>query len=159
MRRYETIFIIDPDLSEEGRAPLIERLKDLFLEHNGLVVEVDEWGTRKLAYEIKKKARGYYVRLDYCGSGTLVNEIERFFRIDDRVLKYMTVLLQKDVDIESVKEEIARMEAEKVQTEQSDESDAGWHDESTADTTPSDALKNKVLENESTSSENNVEEI
>jgi small subunit ribosomal protein S6 len=159
MRRYETIFIIDPDLSEEGRAPLIERLKDLFLEHSGLVVEVDEWGTRKLAYEIKKKARGYYVRLDYCGSGTLVNEIERFFRIDDRVLKYMTVLLQKDVDIESVKEEIARMEAEKVQTEQSDESDAGWHDESTADTTPSDALKNKVLENESTSSENNVEEI
>jgi small subunit ribosomal protein S6 len=159
MRRYETIFIIDPDLSEEGRAPLIERLKDLFLQNNGLVVVIDEWGARKLAYEIKKKARGYYVRLDYCGSGTLVNEIERFFRIDDRVLKYMTVLLEKDVDIDSVKEEIARTEAEKIQTEQSDESDAVRHNESTADTTPSDALKYEAVENETTSSESNVEEI
>lgn len=159
MRRYETIFIIDPDLSEEGRAPLIERLKDLFLQHNGLVVVVDEWGTRKLAYEIKKKARGYYVRLDYCGTGTLVNEIERFFRIDDRVLKYMTVLLEKEVDIESVEEEIARTEAEKAQTEQSDESDADQDNESTADTTASDDLKYEAVENETTSSESNVEEI
>jgi small subunit ribosomal protein S6 len=159
MRRYETIFIIDPDLSEEGRAPLFERLKDLFLQHNGLVVVVDEWGARKLAYEIKEKARGYYVRLDYCGTGTLVNEIERFFRIDDRVLKYMTVLVEKDVDIKSVKEEIARTEAEKAQTEQSDESDAVRHNESTADTTPSDDLKYEAVENETTSSESNVEEI
>ena len=68
MRRYETIFIIDPDLSEEGRAPIFERLKDLFPQHNGLLVVIDEWGAKKLAYEIKKKARGYYVRLDYCGN-------------------------------------------------------------------------------------------
>jgi small subunit ribosomal protein S6 len=159
MRRYETIFIIDPDLSEEGRAPLIDRLKDLFLQHNGLVVVVDEWGDRKLAYEIKKKTRGYYVRLDYCGIGTLVNEIERFFRIDDRILKYMTVLLEKDVDVESVKEEIARMEAEKVQAEQSDESDALQHNESNADTTPPDALKYEAEEDETTSSASHLEEI
>ena len=159
MRRYETIFIIDPDLSEEGRAPLFERLKDLFLQHNGLVVMIDEWGARKLAYEIKKKARGYYVRLDYCGAGILVNEIERFFRIDDRVLKYMTVLLEKDVDVESVKEEIARTEAEKAQTEQSDESDAVQHNESTADTTPSDAPEYEAEEDETTSSASHVEEI
>ncbi|MGB2928933.1 MAG: 30S ribosomal protein S6 [Desulfobacterales bacterium] len=159
MRRYETIFIIDPDLSEEGRAPLFERLKDLFLQHNGLLVVVDEWGARKLAYEIKKKPRGYYVRLDYCGAGILVNEIERFFRIDDRVLKYMTVLLEKDVDIESVKEEIARTEAEKVQTEQSDESDAVENNESNADTKLSDAPEYEAVGNETTSPESNVEEI
>lgn len=159
MRRYETIFIIDPDLSEEERSPLFERLKDLFPQHNGLLVLVDEWGTRKLAYEIKKKARGYYVRLDYCGTGTLVNEIERFFRIDDRVLKYMTVLLEKDVDIESVKEEIAMAENMEDQTEQSDESGAGQNDEPDADTKPSDVPKNEAVENETTSSANNVEEI
>ena len=159
MRRYETIFIIDPDLSEEGRAPLFERLKDLFLQHNGLLVVVDEWGARKLAYEIKKKPRGYYVRLDYCGAGILVNEIERFFRIDDRVLKYMTVLLEKDVDIESVKEEIARMEAEKVQTEQSDESDAVQNNESNADTKPSDAPEYEAVEDKTTSPASNMEEI
>lgn len=159
MRRYETIFIIDPDLSEEGRAPLFERLKDLFPQHNGLLVVIDEWGAKKLAYEIKKKARGYYVRLDYCGTGVLVNEIERFFRIDDRVLKYMTVLLEKDVDVESVKEEMAKAEAEKVQPEQSDESDAVQNDESDADTTPSDAPEYEAVRNETTSPTSNAEEI
>jgi small subunit ribosomal protein S6 len=159
MRRYETIFIIDPDLSEEGRDPLFERLKDLFPQHNGLLVMVDEWGAKKLAYEIKKKARGYYVRLDYCGTGILVNEIERFFRIDDRVLKYMTVLLEKNVDIETVKEEITRAEAEKVQSDKSDESEAPPNDESDADTKPSDTPKYEAVENETTSSVSNVEEI
>jgi len=166
MRRYETIFIIDPDLSEEGRAPLFERLKDLFPQHNGLLVLIDEWGAKKLAYEIKKKARGYYVRLDYCGTGVLVNEIERFFRIDDRVLKYMTVLLEKDVDVESVKEEMAKAEAEKVQPEQSDKSDAVQNDksdavqndESDADTTPSDAPEYEPVGNETKSPASNAEE-
>jgi len=159
MRRYETIFIIDPDLSEEERTPLFERLKDLFPQHNGLLVVIDEWGAKKLAYEIKKKARGYYVRLDYCGTGILVNEIERFFRIDDRVLKYMTVLLEKNVDIETVKEEIARAEAEKVQSEKSNESDPPKNDESDADTKPSDTPKYEAVGNETTSSVSNVEEI
>ena len=159
MRRYETIFIIDPDLSEEGHAPLFERLKDLFSQHNGLLVVIDKWGAKKLAYEIKKKVRGYYVRLDYCGTGVLVNEIERFFRIDDRVLKYMTVLLEKDVDIESVKEEMAKAEAEKVQPEPSDESDAVQNDESDADTTPSHAPEYEAVGNETTLPTNNTEEI
>jgi small subunit ribosomal protein S6 len=122
MRRYETIFIADNDLSEEDRSPIFEKLKDLIQQHDGLLVVVDEWGGKKLAYEIKKKARGYYVRLDYCGSGILVNEIERFFRIDDRILKYMTVLLDKDVDIEAVKEEIAKNE--ETQTGEIESSDA-----------------------------------
>ena len=122
MRRYETIFIVDNDLSEEDRSPIFDKLKDLIQQHSGLLVMVDEWGGKKLAYEIKKKARGYYVRLDYCGSGILVNEIERFFRIDDRILKYMTVVLDKDVDIETVKEEIARIEdAQTDETASSDE--------------------------------------
>jgi len=122
MRRYETIFIADNDLSEEDRSPIFEKLKDLIQQHGGLLVIVDQWGGKKLAYEIKKKARGYYVRLDYCGSGILVNEIERFFRIDDRILKYMTVLLDKDVDIEAVKEEIAA--AEKTQADETESSEA-----------------------------------
>lgn len=121
MRRYETIFIADNDLSDEDRSPIFEKLKDLIQQHNGLLVTIDEWGGKKLAYEIKKKARGYYVRLDYCGSGILVNEIERFFRIDDRILKYMTVLLDKDVDIEAVKEEIAK--AEEIRADETKSSD------------------------------------
>ncbi|MEA3415411.1 MAG: 30S ribosomal protein S6 [Thermodesulfobacteriota bacterium] len=118
MRRYETIVIIDPKLSNEQRLPIFEKLKDLIVQQSGFLVIVDEWGDKRLAYEIKKRSHGYYVRLDFCGTGTLVNEIERFFRIDDRVLKYMTVLLDKDADVERIKKQMAEAEASKKQIAQ-----------------------------------------
>ena len=111
MRRYETIIIIDPDLSAEEREPVLERVKDVIAQQDGYLAFIDDWGTRKLAYEIKKKERGYYLRFDFCGTGAVVDEIERFFRIDDRVLKYMTVLLDKNADIEKIKEEVAAAES------------------------------------------------
>ncbi len=120
MRKYETIFIIDPDLSSDERTPLLVRIKDLIPQQGGLLIKVDEWGAQKLAYEIKKKSRGYYVLLNYCGTSALVDEIERLFRIDDRILKYMSVLLEKDVDLEKVKEDIAREEAKDDQSDESE---------------------------------------
>ena len=120
MRRYETFIIIDPDLSDEERSPIFEKVKDLIQQDECLLVMLDEWGPRKLAYEIKKKSRGYYVRLDYCGTGKFVNEMERFFRIDDRVMKYMTVLLDKYADIELIKEEIAKAEAKETEPDQNE---------------------------------------
>lgn len=110
MRRYETIVILDSDLSEEERAPVFERLANLFPQYNGFLVGIDEWGVKKLAYEIKKKPRGYYALINFCGHGDLVNEMERFFRIDDKILKFMTVLLEENVDVEAIKEEIAEKE-------------------------------------------------
>lgn len=115
MRRYETILIIDPDLSEEGRSPLIERIGQLIPQQGGLVVEEDHWGARRLAYDIKRKQRGYYLRLDYCGTGPLVTELERFCRIDDRVLKFMTVQLADAVDVEQIQAEMAERAAAKDQ--------------------------------------------
>ncbi len=107
MRRYETIIIADPELSVESREPILQRVKDVITDGKGYLALTDEWGARKLAYEIKKKERGYYIRFDYCGTTAVVDEIERFFRIDDRVMKYMTVLLDKTADVEKIKEEIA----------------------------------------------------
>jgi len=112
MRRYETFVIIDPDITQEQREPVLERVRELMTQQDGLMVVEDVWGERKMAYEIKKKARGYYVRFEYCGLAPLVNEIERYFRIDDRALKYMTVVIDKDVDLEKVKEEIAAAESQ-----------------------------------------------
>jgi len=117
MRRYETFVIIDPDISEEERNPVIERIKDLISKENGFLVMNDVWGMRKLAYEIKKKPRGFYLRIDFCGTGPLVDEMERFFRIDDRVVKYMTVMLDREVDLEKIKEELARAAEEQKQPE------------------------------------------
>ncbi len=111
MRRYETFIILDPDLSEDLRRPVIERAKDVMAQMGGTLLRVEEWGSRRLAYTIRKKERGFYVRFDFCGSGQLVNEMERFFRIDERVLKHMSVLLDSEPDLERIQEEMAKAEA------------------------------------------------
>ena len=110
MRRYETIFISDPDLSETERGQLFEKTKKLIPDYNGMLVVFDEWGTKKLAYDIKKKNRGYYVLINYGGDGDLVDEMERSFRIDDRVLKFMTIVLDKEVDPEAIQLELSKAE-------------------------------------------------
>jgi small subunit ribosomal protein S6 len=112
MRRYETFIIADPDLSAEQRLPVLERVKDIMTQMGGFLIRTEEWGSRKLAYTIRKKDRGYYVRFDFCGSSQLVNEMERFFRIDERVLKHMSVLLDPHPNIERIQEEMAKAEAE-----------------------------------------------
>lgn len=111
MRRYETIVIVNPDVGDEKREPVFDRIRELIPQQNGILVKIDNWGTKKLAYEVKKKVRGFYSRIDYCGSGPLVDEIERFFRIDDRVLKFMTVMQAENVDPERIQEEIAKAAA------------------------------------------------
>ncbi|MDF1590836.1 MAG: 30S ribosomal protein S6 [Desulfobacterales bacterium] len=111
MRRYETIVIVNPDVGDEQREPVFDRVRELIPQQNGILVKIDNWGTKKLAYEIKKKVRGFYSRIDYCGSGPLVDEIERFFRIDDRVLKFMTIMQAEKVDPEHIQEEIAKAAA------------------------------------------------
>ena len=116
MRRYETFVIIDPDLSQDQREPLISKVEELITQMDGFLVLTDDWGERKLAYNIKKKGRGYYVRFDYCGLAPLVNEIERFFRIEDRALKYMTVLLSENPDLEKIKEEKTAAETAAAET-------------------------------------------
>ena len=111
MRRYETFIILDPDLSEDLRRPVIERVKEIMTQMGGTLLRMEEWGSRRLAYTIGKKERGYYVRFDFCGSGQLVAEVERFFRIDERVLKHMSVLLDSEPNLERIQEEMAKAEA------------------------------------------------
>lgn len=108
MRRFETFIIIDPDQPEEQRQLILDRVQEIMGQLNGFLIRIDPWGSRKLAYPIRKKERGFYVRFDFCGTGTLVNEMERFFRIDERVLKYMSVLIDAHPDLEKIREEMAK---------------------------------------------------
>ena len=115
MRMYETIFIADPDLQDEVRKDLFEKFKNILVQEGGILANFDDWGNKKLAYEIAKKSRGHYVCMTYGGTGKLITELERNFRLDDKVLKYMTILLEKDVDPEALKQQIdaeAKAEAE-----------------------------------------------
>ncbi len=93
MRRYETLFIVDPELTNDGLKEVAEKLTNIILSDKGHVIKYDEWGKRKLAYPVKKHDYGYYILLDYCGPSDIVNELERNMRIDERVLKYITVKL------------------------------------------------------------------
>jgi small subunit ribosomal protein S6 len=106
MRRYETVFIANSELADEDRQSLLDKLQGLMPEGQAMLVKLDHWGNKRLAYEVKKQTRGYYVLMDYCGDGVLVKELERNMRLDDRVLKYMTVLKDTTVDMETIKAEI-----------------------------------------------------
>jgi small subunit ribosomal protein S6 len=117
MRRYETIVIIDPDLSEEDRTSFLNRVKEIIPQQGGVLIQEDLWGVKKLAYEIKKKPRGYYARMDYCGLGKAVDELERFFRIDDRAMKFLTVQLSAEADVEKIQADIAAAKASITATE------------------------------------------
>jgi len=113
LRRYETIVIITAEHTEEERESLINRWTDLITRFKGEIVKVENWGQKKLAYDIKKQSRGHYILLDYCvKDALLIKELERILRLEDKVLKYMTVKVSEKVDIEALREkERKRQEA------------------------------------------------
>ena len=118
MRQYETLFIVNPDSSEEDLKAVATKIKGVVTGMNGIVTSYDEQGKKKLAYSVKKQNKGYYVLMDYVGSADIVSEIERNMRLDDRVLKYLTVKLADQVDPESIEPEKSEPpeETESVET-------------------------------------------
>ena len=107
MRRYETILIAHVDLSEDELSALITRYGGIVTGQKGILVKVERWGKRRLAYMIGKQARGFYILMDYAGATDVVNELERNLKIDDKILKFMTVLKAERVDREALEKEIA----------------------------------------------------
>lgn len=115
MRRYETIFIIRPTAGEDDITSIIAKTSSIISDEGGTVIKVDKWGMKKLAYLIKKESQGYYVYVDYAGQPASVAEMERIFRIDDRVLKYMTVKLADACDPAALLAKVAQEEAAKAE--------------------------------------------
>ena len=90
MNKYETIFIVDAELNEEARAPVIERFKSM-IESSGQLDSIDEWGTRRLAYPINDKLEGFYVYVIYSAPTDFPSELERVFKITDSILKFLII--------------------------------------------------------------------
>jgi small subunit ribosomal protein S6 len=107
LRRYETILIAHVDLSEDDLTGLIARYGALVTQQKGILVKVERWGKRKLAYIIKKQARGFYILIDFAGVSAVVNELERNLKIDDKILKFMTVQKADKVDPAALEMELA----------------------------------------------------
>ena len=118
MRRYETIFIVRPNAAEDEIASITSRATSIIEGDGGIIFRINNWGLKKLAYLIKKETQGYYVYVDYAGVPASVAEAERIFRIDDRILKYLTVKLADSCDPEAVKEQLANAEPVQISDEE-----------------------------------------
>ena len=116
MRQYETIYIVNPNLDADSLKEVVTKFSDLIKKLKGYIVNVNEWGKRRLAYEVKKFDRGYYVVLNFCGLPGVVQELERSLDLDDRVLKYLTVKMGEDVDPENL---ISKRQEREDKTEES----------------------------------------
>ncbi len=106
MRRYETIAITHADFPDDEIQGIIDKYKAIIESRKGLIVKIEKWGKRKLAYEIKKVSRGFYILFDFVGQAEAVDELERNLKIDDKILKFMTVKTNDKVDMQALEKEM-----------------------------------------------------
>ena len=95
LNRYETVFIMTPVLSEEQIKEAVKKYKDLIAKQGGKVVHEEKWGLKKLAYPIQKKSTGFYHLLEFEVEGAGINPYEVAFKRDERILRFLTVKLEK----------------------------------------------------------------
>ena len=107
MRRYESVWVVNGDLPDEEVKSAIDKFSGIISSQGGTLVGLDEWGRRKLAYKIQGTIRGYYVLADFAGSSETVKELERNYRIDDRIIRFLTTKKSDKVNLEALQAEIA----------------------------------------------------
>lgn len=94
-RQYETTFIVNASLDDPQVDAVIGRMQELITKNGGSVAAVNKWGRKRLAYSINKKANGFYVNMEFQGPGALVTPLERAFRLDELVLRHLTLVLDR----------------------------------------------------------------
>lgn len=96
MRLYETIFIASPTLTDEQYDELVKNFEGIIAEQAGELLKTDKWGRKKLAYEVQKYTEGYYTLFEMNAGPKLIAELERRFRINDSVIKFLSVRMDED---------------------------------------------------------------
>jgi small subunit ribosomal protein S6 len=103
MRRYESVVILSPDMGDDDIRTFTERYTQLVKTSGGDIIKIEDWGLKRLAYLVEKKDKGRYILFDYVGTPALIAEIERQFKISEDVMKYLSVKLDHDVDLDAFK--------------------------------------------------------
>jgi small subunit ribosomal protein S6 len=98
-REYETIFILRPDLATDAISAVNTKVRGLVEGNGGKLLKIENWGRRKLAYEVKKQLKGIYLFWRYLGDPGLVEEVERNLRLSDQVIRYYSVKVANNVDV------------------------------------------------------------
>ena len=117
MRTYEMMLVLDPEMSKEQIDGLVEKLKQFLGDRGAEVLKIEEWGVNTLAYEIKKKDKGYYLLLYFNGDVALVAEMERTLRLMEEVLRYL-IVKGEEGDIEPSQEAREPEQEEEPEQEQ-----------------------------------------
>ncbi len=98
MTGYETTFIVRVDVSDETQKNITEKFKGIIAAHGGELVHMENWGRRRLAYPISKETRGSYIYMVYTGDNKLVAELERNIRINEQIMRYLSVKIGDDFE-------------------------------------------------------------
>lgn len=93
--QYETVFIVTPVLSDTQTRDTVDKFRDILTANGAELVHEENWGLRKLAYPIKKKSSGHYLVFEYKADGPAIDVLETEFRRDERILRFLTVALDK----------------------------------------------------------------
>jgi small subunit ribosomal protein S6 len=117
MRTYETLYIVHPEVVGDDLVALIEKYRKVLTDQQAVVLKADNWGSRALAYQVKKQTRGSFVLTVFEAGPTVVAELERRMRIDEKVIKYQTVLFEGTLAVAPVAEKPAPEEVEPVAEE------------------------------------------
>lgn len=94
MRNYEMVFILNPDLDEEKLSAAVKKVSNLINNNGGEVAKLDNWGKKRLAYEIKDLHEGYYYLVEFKGTPETAKELDRVLKISEEVLRFM--IIRKD---------------------------------------------------------------
>jgi len=95
MNQYETVIVLTPLLSEEAAKEALAKFKGIITDSGAEIIQEDNWGLRKLAYPIDKKSNGFFNLTEYKASGELISKLELELKRDERVLRFLTIRLDK----------------------------------------------------------------
>ena len=111
---YETVIIVRPDLDDADTIAIIEKFEVILKDRGGHLLLRDDWGKRKMAYAIQNHQKGHYVLLNHLSPAEIVAELERNIRNEDRVIRFMTVLMDRAVDVPDRLEKAAEVRAQRA---------------------------------------------
>ncbi len=98
LNEYETTYVARPDLTDDQMNKITEKIEGVVKAAGGTMLVTEDWGKRKLAYLINRHQKGHYIYLNYCGPSPIINEVERNLRLEDNLLRFLTVKIEDDVE-------------------------------------------------------------
>ena len=121
VKQYETVFIVTPVLSDDQMKETVKKYTDFLSNHGAEIVHTNNWGMRKLAYPIKKKTTGFYYLIEFKAEGSVINYLEIAYKRDERLLRFLTVSLDKHAIAYNEKKRAAKQNAPVVEAAPAEE--------------------------------------